>query len=375
MGLGGDLKNTICIANRNRARISGTHGDLADVEAYRRWHAAIRAVTPRQGTGAIAVGHDLHPSYFSTRIARMQPGISVAVQHHFAHAVSCAVDAGVAFPVIGVVCDGTGYGTDGAIWGGEVLLCEVSAFQRLAHLDYFSLAGGDSAARFPFLPAAALLLATFGKTWRRLPILALRVVEERRLEHFMRQLSTGLNVSATSSMGRLFDAVSWLSGLCIENTHEGEAAIALQGAAAEALSLGQKATRSYEYELRPGDGVETVIDWRPMVVGIVRDVQENLPATVIASKFHATVVAMLAEAAHVVSARTGIDRVVLSGGCFMNDLLRGALASTLQSRGLTVSVHGRVACGDAGLSLGQAVVAAHVAAKRESRSKRGQPCA
>lgn len=375
LALGADLKNTVCFATGRRAWISESHGDLADAANYRRLYNTVAKTPTSSVPGAAVIAHDLHPAYLSTNLARSLPGHKVAVQHHHAHAVSCAVDAGVTLPVIAIVCDGTGYGTDGAIWGGEVLLCEAGGFDRMAHLDYFDLPGGDAAARFPWRPAVSLLRASFPGGWRQLGIPALRAIDTRQLDRIERQLDVGLNVAQTSSLGRLFDAVSCLAGLCVENTHEGEAAIALQ-CAAEADEGGECTTHDrYPFEIREGADAAATINWRPMIRRLVEEVAAGVPAPVIAARFHATVIAMFAEAALAGAARTGVDRVVLSGGCFMNRLLREGTAEGLRRRGLTVAVHERVSCGDAGLSLGQAVIAAHVAAEYLPPARGVSPCA
>jgi hydrogenase maturation protein HypF len=407
LGLGGELKNTVCLLAGSYACISRDHGDLRSADSFRRFLEIVRQRRWSESAAPGCVGHDLHPLYLSTVAARRIGRPTVAVQHHHAHAVSAAAACGVPMPVIGVVCDGTGLGTDGASWGGEVLLATARGFQRLAHLAYLALPGGDLAAKETWRPALALLRAALPSSWRDLAQGLFRAVPPWPLEITARQLETGVNVPLSSSLGRLFDAVAALAGVCLCNPSEAEAAIALEGCAEGGLGT------PYPYEvgaggtvrsgpgvpapahgvsrgLRPGGGPgvpaapgslphgrgsvssgaavlagpgergmpPSVLDVRPMVRAIVDDVRSGASATTVAQRFHGTIVRIFAEAALEAVERTGVDRVVLAGGCFFNRLLRDGLIEALRRAGIVAAFPTRVSPGDAGLSLGQALIAA-----------------
>lgn len=363
LALGGELENTICLARRNTAWVSAPHGDLVESSNYRAFLKTVEKLRANGEDHPGIIAHDLHPTYLSTRYAERQLQPTVAVQHHHAHAVSCAIDSGMTLPVVGVVCDGTGYGTDGAIWGGEVLLCSAQSFRRVAHLDYFELPGGDVAARWTWRPALALLRAAFPASWRRLGLPGFDAVPSHEHDLVARQLDAGLNTPRTSSLGRLFDAVAFLSGICAHNDHEGKAAIELEDVARESEYPACNVGVPYPFDIAEGSDAPATIDWRPMIRDIVGDVLASVDVSTISARFHATLVAIFAAAAELAVRESGVDRVVLSGGRFDNELLRRGLKSKLEARGIRVAIHQRVSCGDAGLSLGQAVIAAAVAAK------------
>jgi hydrogenase maturation protein HypF len=360
LALGADLKSTVCLGRAQTALLSDSLGDLAEADGLRLFDAEVQRLKTHLARRGFVVGHDLHPGYISTQYARNAFGRGVPVQHHHAHAVSCAIDRGVPLPVIGVICDGTGYGTDGAIWGGEVLCCDADSFRRAAHLLYFGIPGGDAAARSPWRSALGAMKTAFPDDWIALSQRMLHGVNATEREVAVKQLECGLNVARTSSLGRLFDAVAALTGVCLCNASEGQAAMALQQAArshdATFYPIGQQESSDAAIEL----------DWRPMLREIVTDVARGVNAGAISSRFHATIIAMFSEAACHATTRASLGTVVLSGGCFMNELLRQGIGAQLSRRGLVVVTHRRVSTGDAGLSLGQAMIASHIAI-REGR--------
>ena len=365
VAVGGELKNTVCAASASVAEVSESHGDLSNPDALRGFTRTVRYFTtvPHHKGGVVA--HDLHPSYASTLHARKSTGRLVGVQHHHAHGVSCAMDARMPLPALAIVCDGAGYGTDGAIWGGELLLCRADGFERLAHLDYFPLPGGDLAAKYPARPALAVTREAFGADWEEWAsgLFDSGGGSGRRSNEFSmirRQIESGVNTPPTSSLGRLFDAVSYLCGLCDENDQEGRAAVALQDAAAEAMGVTAERFEPFAYTIHAARHAPMRLDWRPLIRGVVAEARHGTPATRTAARFHQTLSRMFAEVTEMAAERTGVRRVVLSGGCFLNSILREEMASLLRKAGLTVGTHSRVSCGDAGLSLGQAVVGAAV---------------
>jgi hydrogenase maturation protein HypF len=361
LAVGGELKSTACLLDGNRATLTEHCGDLTNPAAYRHYMQAVSRLSELLHFEPQLVAHDLHPAYLSTHFAHGLKLPRTAVQHHHAHAVSAMAEWGERGPAIGVICDGTGYGTDGATWGCEILWCERGEFQRLGHLDYFPLVGGDAAARHTWRPAAALLHQSFGPAWRdvlasepfRSMVPGSHPLAEAPAEHaarFDRQIAAGINVCPTSSLGRVFDAVSFLLGLCQENRHEAEAAMALE---AEAEVSGPP----YPLDVASAHG-KVRFSFGPCLAAIVADRRRGRPTGEIAARFHETVACTLATAAELARAIADVRCVALSGGCFANRRLLGRLVELLEGAGTRVIYHRRVPSGDGGLSLGQAVAAA-----------------
>lgn len=380
LALGVDRQNTVCVGRGQSALLSEMHGDLSRPEEFRRFLASAAKLERSFGDGAIAIGHDLHSTLLTTlhaqRITRLSRK-SVAVQHHHAHAISCALDAGVELPVIAVVCDGSGYGPDRAVWGGEILCCQAESFVRLAHLDYFPLPGGEAAIRSPWRSAMGVVYAAMPEDWSSVSVPTFSGVDPEQRRIATRQLETGCDTMPTSSLGRLFDAVAVLLELCRDDTGEGEPpgeASALETLAGVhdcppyGLTLDGLAWTPPRAPLLQGGGLARLgaavrLNWRPMMRAMMADIARGVDPSVISARFHATIVTMLAEAAEWGVRTTGVDRVVLSGGCFANQRLRTGLIAELRSRGMEAKTHVRVPTGDAGLSLGQAFVASSVVAR------------
>lgn len=359
LAVGGELKNTACFGHKEHAWVTGTNGALIDPFHYRSFAESIAALSSRHRHHPYVVAHDLHPSYVSTSLARSLGQPTVAVQHHHAHAVSCALDAGVELPVIGIVCDGTGFGTDGASWGGEVLLCHAATFQRLAHLDYFAIPGGDVAARSIWRSALSVVSEALPELDDPYSLAPFDSIDAQELRLVNRQLETRFNTPSSSSLGRLFDAVAFLTGVCARNEHEGQAAMGLESAARP----GQHG--AYRSEMNLSAEVAT-LDWRPMIREIIRDVRAGVGAAIVSARFHETLMHLFAGAAVWAAEQTGVRQIVLSGGCFLNTRLREGIRATLSAKGLPVAIHERLSPGDAGLSLGQAFVGSSIAAERKA---------
>jgi hydrogenase maturation protein HypF len=303
------------------------------------------------------VVHDLHPDYRSTRYAQARSDASgipaLAVQHHHAHVASCMIDNGVSAHerVIGVAFDGTGYGTDGAIWGGEFLVADLAHFERALQLAYCPLPGGDAATRHPYRIALAWL-HHLGIAWHpNLPCVG--AATDSELEFLATQLQNRVNTPPTSSMGRLFDAVASLLGLCHHVTYEAEAACLLESAAHAGTSFGCGDARSgYPFELRP-DGV----DPRPVLEAILIDQQRGATIPEMAARFHHGVASMVDEACQMLREAHGVRRVALTGGVWQNLLLLRLSVQRLEQAGFEVLLHHKVPANDGGLALGQAAVA------------------
>ena len=380
LAVGGELKSAICVLSGRNAVVSEHLGELSNPAAFRNFVETIGQFKKLLKIEPEIVACDLHPDYAATRYAQRTCAgkkagggelLLVPVQHHHAHIVSCMAENGVTGRVIGVACDGTGYGTDGQIWGCEILVCEEGEFERVGRLCYYPLPGGDAAARDTWRPAVSLLVETFGPEWKsaaghvlkRGDSQALELSAARLLAWKARQESgasgVGPAVPLTSSLGRLFDAAAFLLGVCSRNRYEAEAAMSLEAQAgccesAEPLPFAIIGAGSSS----PGSEEGLQLDFRPLVRALVEQGAQGRPVPEIARAFHETLVAMLAEAVDRTSRATGLKRVALSGGCFANQILLQGLWQRLAASGHEVFVHRAMPAGDGGMALGQAVIAA-----------------
>jgi hydrogenase maturation protein HypF len=349
LAVGGELKSTVCLLFGGQAVVSEHLGELPHPATFRNFLGTVELFKRLLRLEPELLACDLHPSYVTTQWARRQ-GLPVqAVQHHHAHVVSCMADNGLTGPVIGIACDGTGYGSDGAIWGGEILVGDEADFTRAAHLRYYPLPGGDAAALETWRPAAALLHEVLGAQWPSAAVFSR--VDREALTLAAGRLSSGARLPLTSSLGRLFDAAAFLLGLCDCNRHEGQAAMALEAAAA-----GQPA-QPLPYAIAAGPDDQLLLDARPALVQLLSDLAAGRSAAELAGAFHETIAVAFADAAVRIAQKTELDRVCLTGGCMVNRLLLSGLSRHLRSAGLKVFVHRQVPPGDGGLALGQAVAA------------------
>lgn len=354
LAVGGELKNTICLLRGREAFLSQHIGDLENVEAYKFFQEAVdhlqRILEIRPGI----VACDLHPDYFATRWARKQPGIqAVGVQHHHAHIASCMAENHLEGRVIGFALDGTGYGTDGCIWGGEVMLADYLDFERAAHLAYVPLPGGAAAIREPWRMAVSHLWASFGPDLLKLPIPLFRQIPKTKVLTVLQMMERQVNSPLTSSCGRLFDAVAALINIRLEVNYEAQAAVELEIYRDQAA-----AGQPYPFGLsEAGDLLQ--IDSRPLFRAIVEDLLRDATAGEVSQRFHDGLVEVLAAIARILRKRTSLNTVCLSGGTFQNAYLANHLEHELQNDRFEVYAHSQVPAGDGGISLGQAVVAAH----------------
>jgi hydrogenase maturation protein HypF len=361
LACGADLKSTFCVAKRERAWVSHHIGDLSTYETLRSFVEGIEHFEALFDVAPEVVAHDLHPGYLSTAYAVDREHVElVGVQHHHAHLAACLAEHGEEGPAVGAIFDGTGYGTDGTVWGGEILVGDTADFRRAGHLLPVRLPGGERAIREPWRMACAWLLAATGERVPDLPsTLAGRV--EAGAWRAVAELSRAIPLSPiTTSMGRLFDAVAALCGLRTHINYEGQAAIDLE-AACDPFERG-----AYPLPVERG-GATLVIDPRELISAIARDVRGGTAAGVIASRFHDAVASATISACSDAAYAEHLDLVVLSGGVFQNRRLLEAVAGTLEARGLRVLVPERLPPGDGGISYGQAVIAA----RRGARLERG----
>ena len=360
MALGAELKNTFCLTRGGSFFVSQHIGDLENMETLRSFEDGIMHYERLFGILPKAVAYDLHPAYLTTGFVSTLPEalVRVPVQHHQAHIASCMAENDLSGDVIGVSFDGTGYGEDGAVWGGEFFTGSYSGFRRAAHLEYFGLPGGAAAVKEPWRPAAACLyLSGFELRDRKLQDILARYggpqnegFTPERMEIAAQMLAKGFNTPQTSSMGRLFDAVSALTGTAYINRFEGQAAMLLENAASGYQG------KPYGFELLEHNGV-SVISIRRLVSEIMDDVMSGVPAGIISARFHETAACMVEEVCLGLRVGTGLDRVVLSGGVFQNMRLLGSCTMKLREKGFEVFIHRRVPANDGGISLGQAAIA------------------
>ncbi|GAA2264431.1 carbamoyltransferase HypF [Streptomyces amakusaensis] len=367
LAAGGDLKNTLALAEGRRAWLSAHIGDMDDLATLDAFDRAADHLGALTGVTPAELAADRHPGYRSAaRAARRAGGRPVArVQHHHAHVAAAMAEHGLdgRRPVIGVAFDGTGYGDDGAVWGGEVLLADYTGFRRFAHLAYVPLPGGDAAVARPYRMALAHLRAA-GIAWAGdLPPVA--VCPEDELRVLSRLLDTGPPHSVpTSSMGRLFDAVSSLAGICHRSGYEAQAAVELEGAA---YAHGPAYGDGYRFALVDRDGGQ-LADPGPVLREAVADLRAGAPGGLVAARFHASVTDVVRRVCASARERHGLETVVLTGGVFGNALLLSGCARDLAADGFTVLRHRLVPPNDGGLALGQLMVAARVVPREDRES-------
>jgi len=365
LACGGGLKSTICLTRDQNAFLSQHIGDLDNPKVYEFYTRTIDHMKKILGISPVLVAHDLHPGYMSTDYATSLEGSGVTcvpVQHHHAHAVSCMGENHIDEPIIGLTLDGTGLGTDGHIWGGEILVCTHSQFSRKAQLSYVPMPGGDAAVLEPWRMAAAVLFKAYGRSFMDLDIPFLRGLDPQKLSFLCQMMEKKLNSPLTSSAGRLFDGVSSLLGICNTISYESQAAMELEAAAAN-FNAGASTRTAEAY---PFDLIESLredfpyyeVDMMPCIREIVGDLKQGVSSGEISKSFHITLVNAFVAAAHRVGLDTGIKKAVLSGGVFNNNLVLNHTILGLEKIGFTVYTHTQVPTGDGGICLGQVLVAA-----------------
>lgn len=353
LALGGQLKASLAVTMRDRIVLGPYIGDLHTPRARRRWQRELDGMCGLHGITPATVACDEHPDYYTSAAARACSNNVVRVQHHLAHVLACVADNALGGPVLGVAFDGSGYGSDGTVWGGEFLRVEGVAWQRIAHLRPFALPGGERAVSEPRRAAAGLLFELFGATVfdddRCAPLAAMSDAERRIIR---RMLVQGINSPRSSSVGRLFDAVAALLDLVQVSRYEGEAAMALEFALGEATAVD-----AYPLPLRE-HGATAELDWAPLVHALLADSRRGAGLGHIAAAFHNALAAATVAAAR----RAGVHQVVLSGGCFQNRYLSERTIVALRAAGFAVYWHRHVPPNDGALALGQAAWAARLRA-------------
>jgi hydrogenase maturation protein HypF len=360
---GADLKNTFCFAKGSQLICSEHIGDLEDAEVYHHYIASVAHLGKLFEVRTEVAACDLHPAYLSSSYAHSMPNVRIVqVQHHWAHVASVLAEHELQGPVIGLVCDGTGYGTDGAIWGCECLIASLEKFERFGHLAYYNLAGGDKACKEAVRPALSLLKKAYGDGFslRKFDWLLKRIDDEpknkseignRKSQILLEQLEKGVNCVQTSSLGRVFDAVAAMLGLGSYNHFDAQLPMILEAVAAENVE------QNYDFELVRQPDPPLQLDLSIMFRQFVADLHEGQGAGVISAKFHNTLAAALLAMAEAARESTKLNEVALSGGVFCNRYLANRLIKLLKKAGFSVLFNRDVPSNDGGISLGQAAVA------------------
>jgi hydrogenase maturation protein HypF len=359
LACGGELKNTFCLARDRHAFMSHHIGDMENYETLRSFREGIEHYSRLFDVSPELVAYDLHPEYLSTKYAREleETGLpAVGLQHHHAHVASCLADneRSADERVIGVTLDGTGYGTDGAVWGGEFFEGSLNrGFTRLAHLEYAPLPGGSAAIRQPWRMALAQLISLYGEEdTLKLPLAVVQQAGERSVMLIARLVEHKLNTPPTSSAGRLFDAVAALTGVpgTERTTYEGQAAVELE------LAAGGPADRGYPFRLQPKDQ-GWIVETGEIIHEVVEDLLAGRATGEISSRFHRTMAEVVAAGCEKIRGAGGTTAVALSGGSFQNMLLLQQVIKLLEGKGFQLYRHRRVPANDGGLALGQAILA------------------
>jgi hydrogenase maturation protein HypF len=365
LGVGAHLKNTVALGIGNQAFVSQHIGDLETAQAFFAFRKSAADLPRLYEASLEIIAHDLHPEYLSTKFARQLeiPGHGnhseprfIGVQHHYAHILSCMADNELDAPALGVSWDGTGFGMDGTIWGGEFLLIDETSFARFAHFRPFRLPGGDAAVKQPRRSALGLLHEIFGvEVFDEKDLRPVRNFLKTELRMLKKMLAGGINSPLTSSAGRLFDAVASIIGLRQRASFEGRGAMELEFASAPGIE------GAYPFVLRKATPL--VFDWQPMILEILKELRQNRPIAVMAAKFHNTLTELIVAVAHF----AGEKNVVLSGGCFQNQYLTERTVRRLREEGFVPYWHRRIPPNDGGIALGQVVAALRAAAEVGSK--------
>lgn len=361
---GADMKNTFCFVKQNQLICSEHIGELEDAEVYHHYLDSVKHLQKLFEVEPKVVVCDLHPGYLSAQYALSLPEVKVIqVQHHWAHLASVLAEHGLGGPVIGLECDGTGYGTDGAIWGCECMIATLDGFERFGHLSYYLLAGADKASKEAIRPVMGLMKKTYADDFDlgKFRWLLERIEPDaNKLRIISEQLGKKVNTIETSSLGRVFDAVAAMVGLGSYNHFEAQLPMALEAIAAENIE------EHYDFDIISNPGKALQFDLRKMIEQIIADIQAGVAAAVISAKFHNCLAQALLEMAETARQKTGLDTIALSGGVFCNRYLTNRLVRLLKKNDFSVLFNRDFPSNDGGIALGQAAIAANLV-RREAK--------
>ncbi len=344
---GAELVNCFCIGKGNQAIMSQHIGDLKNMETLEFYKESIQRHERLFRFRPQLAAMDMHPDYLSTNYVRQLDIPAVAIQHHHAHIASCMAENGISEKVIGISFDGTGYGTDGNIWGGEFMVCDYLDFDRKAHFEYIPQPGGDAVTKHPWRMMTAYLVHYFGENVLNEQTELFKNIDQKELEIVLFMLKNKINSPLTSSAGRLFDAVSALLGICRDTTYHAEAPMRLE-AAAEAGLQG-----FYPFEI-----TQNIISMKPAFEMMINELNNGESPGTISAKFHRTISEVIVDTVKRISHETGIRDVALSGGTFQNRIILEQAERQLASAGFDVYSHAHIPSNDGGIALGQLAIAA-----------------
>jgi len=350
LACGGELKNTFCLTRDRYAFVSHHIGDLENLETLNSFREGVEHFQRLFSIDPKAVVYDLHPDYLSTQYALSISELpKVGVQHHHAHIVSTMVENGISGDVIGVALDGTGFGTDGTIWGGEFLKVNFRDFTRMAHLKAVPMPGGTMAIKEPWRMAMVYLSDVFGEEVKKLKIDLIKRINFEKWDILCQTVQKKINAPQTSSMGRLFDAISSILSVRDEAHYEGQAAIELE------MIANPDQRDIYPFHIEKGKS-PMVIDPAGIIRGVVSDLMEGIHRSLISGRFHQTIARLIIDTCEAVRMISGLNRVALSGGVFQNMILLTSVTRGLRQSGFEVVTHQLVPTNDGCISLGQAVI-------------------
>ena len=356
---GGDLKNTFCFGKQNQLICSEHIGDLEDAEVYHHYINSTEHLRKLFEVEPKVVACDLHPGYLSTRYAHSLSDLRIIqVQHHWAHIASVMAEHGLDEPVIGISCDGTGYGTDGAIWGCECLIASLEGFERFGHLAYYTLAGADAASKESIRPAIGLLKKIYGHDFnlQKFRWLLDRIEPDSNKQQIIsEQVEKRINTVETSSLGRVFDAVAAMLSLGNYNNFEAQLPMALESITTDGIE------ERYDFELKSSSGKPLQLDLSKMMLQLITDIQENKSSGVVSAKFHNTLADALLQIAKAARESKNLNTVAVSGGVFCNRYLTNRVIKLLKKNDFSVLFNRDIPSNDGGISLGQAAIAAKLA--------------
>ena len=353
LAVGAQSKSAFCFAKDNSAYLYYSGGGLSDLSNLKKFEGDIKKLQKKLKMKPVIIACDLHPEYTATKYAydrvKGEGQRIEKIQHHEAHVASCMVDNNLRGKLIGVAFDGTGFGSDGNIWGGEFFVGGIKGLKRAAHLKYIPMPGGEACIKEPWRMAFSYMYAIYGKNLR----LSYPGFEGTYSDMLGQMIDRKINSPLTSSMGRLFDGVSALIGICSFAGYEGEAAIGLEKITAV---TGHMAKKKYSFKYKNEDEI-IIIDWEPVIKGIVEDFKKGVDKPEISIKFHNAVCDMIRDVCSLLRKRYKIKKVCLSGGVFQNKYLKQNIKPMLEREGFNVYVHKNIPTHDGGIALGQAVLA------------------
>jgi hydrogenase maturation protein HypF len=347
LATGAELANCFAIGKKKQAILSQHIGDLKNMETFSFYKETVERFCELFRIQPSLIACDKHPDYLSTRYAKESGNPIIEVQHHHAHIASCMAENGIDEQVIGIALDGTGYGDDDTIWGGEFLVADFHNYKRCKHFEAIPIPGGDAAIKEPWRTALSYLYATYGEEMEYLPIPFLASIPPDTIEWVKTAIVKNINSPLSSSAGRLFDAVAAITGICVNSTFHAEPPMRLEAIAEQAIS-----------DAYPYHSEQTIISFQPTIMEIVEDLECGIEPSVISAKFQQTICEVIIDTATEIHQTTGIKKIALSGGTFQNRFLLEQTENELQKAGFNVYSHHHVPTNDGGIALGQLAIAA-----------------